>query len=172
MIPFVRRILFAVVFLALVAACSSSARSSMHATKPSTAPLYEATTTFAASLEPADSLTPAAGVCGASPGSVATVTWTGLADNVPQPRCLVISGRQRLRIENEGRTRVHITLGRLVHLWLAGRTTYTVRDPIGQHLAVGVHTLRFTPTSAADIWVGARCARPPASECATPTTSH
>ncbi len=118
-------------------------------------------------LEAPDSLTPAAGICRATTGPIAVVVWVG-GDDVPQPRCMIVSNNQRLGVQNRTAAPINVVLGHLVDTSIAPGQTYILRDPVGMHLAPGVHSLIFTRSSSADIWVDAKCARPPNADCVTP----
>lgn len=89
-----------------------------------------------APLAPSESATPAAGICPVATEAIATVT---LGPGVPQPRCLVVSSEQRLRVVNgaEGAT---VRLGRITRVLAPGAST-TFDVPLGDFLAPGVHTV-------------------------------
>jgi hypothetical protein len=96
---------------------------------------------------PADSRRPASGTCEPSPGAVATVR---LDLDTPDPRCIIVSSRQRLRVVNtsagygqHGRT-VTITMAYFPPRVLKVRAATTFHRPVGQYLAPGVHDLHVS----------------------------
>jgi len=110
---------------------------------------------------------PAAGICGQAEGPVGTVAL-GRGDFVPQPRCLVIRRDQRLRVRNDADIEVTVTLGTHLTATLSPAASITFDEPIGNYLAPGVHSLRFSAASAASIWVDPICVGPGATECRSP----
>jgi hypothetical protein len=88
-------------------------------------------------------------------------------DDVPQPRCLIIRDQQFLRIVNGLTTTITARVGHRLHVTLAPGRSATLPEPIGKYLAPGVHGLRFTPASGADIWVDPICA-PSGRPCTSP----
>src|SRR5205814_639503 len=64
----------------------------------------------AVGLEPADSATPAAGICGSEVGRIGNVTLNG-GGNVPSPRCLVLRIDQLLSVTNATDTPITATVG-------------------------------------------------------------
>jgi peptidoglycan hydrolase-like protein with peptidoglycan-binding domain len=90
-------------------------------------------------VTPAESETPAAGVCGGSEGDVVSVT---LAPDVPTPRCLVVDAHQHLRIVN-GAQPASVHLGPFTRELSPG-SVVTIDAPFGSYLAPGVHTVRVS----------------------------
>ena len=132
-------------------------------------------TTTTSTTAAAIGLTPAAGICGGTLDPVGTVTWTGLADNVPSPRCLVLQGWQHLRIDNRARVPIHAVLPHAFDTWIAHGDEFTTRTPIAHSLTVpGAYTLGLGPGSVLEggvgIWFDPICAEPPNHGCVTPTT--
>src|SRR5207237_2598042 len=89
-------------------------------------------------------------------------------DMVPQPRCLVIRHDQRLGITNRTGRSLGLKLGTRLAATVEPRRTHVFAVAVGTYLAPGVHRLVFTPSSAADIWVDARCRGPEHTDCVTP----
>lgn len=97
-------------------------------------------------LEPADGYLPAAGVCGEAPGPIVTI---GISE-VPEPRCIVVRPRQRLRVVNA--TAIHGRPGRPVTLSFASFHDRTLQPggstlydrPFGDLLAPGHHNVRVS----------------------------
>jgi len=116
--------------------------------------------------DPAESATPAAGVCALATGSVDDVRFP--PDFVPEPRCLVIRHDQRLSVSNATDEPITAALGTHYKAIVPPHQTHTFADPVGTYLDPGVHRLVFTQSSAADIWVDAVCKGPGATECVTP----
>jgi hypothetical protein len=100
-----------------------------------------------ARLFPADSRRPASGMCEPSAGAIVTVR---LDPDIPDPRCIVVSSSQRLRVVNSsagyGRhgTTVTITFADLSPRVLNVRAATTFHRPLGQYLAPGVHDLQVS----------------------------
>jgi hypothetical protein len=117
-------------------------------------------------IEPGAGDYPAAGICGGNAGRVQTVALHSL-DYVPQPRCLIIRDQQFLRIVNGMSTSITARLGNRLRVTLAPGRGVTLPEPIGKYLGSGVHSLRFTPASAAAIWVDPICA-PSGRPCSPP----
>lgn len=161
--------------LLLAASCTSSAHQASQVT-PTSVPvslsvgtsLSTAVSTSAGGVgrDPAESATPAAGVCGLATGSVGSVHFP--PDAVPQPRCLVIRHDQRLSITNDTDLSITVVLGSHFKATVAPHQTYTFAVAVGTYLDPGVHRLVFSPSSAADIWVDAVCKGPGAVDCSTP----
>jgi hypothetical protein len=117
-------------------------------------------------IEPRETDFPAAGICGGDTARIQTVALRSL-DYVPQPRCLIIRDQQFLRIVNGLTTTITARIGHRLHVTLAPGHSATLPEPIGRYLAPGVHGLRFTPASGADIWVDPICA-PSGRPCTSP----
>jgi hypothetical protein len=122
-----------------------------------------------ANVDPAESNYPAAGACAHAIGLVGTVALRTL-DYVPQPRCLIIRHDQLLRVVNGLNVPLTAKLGTHMHVTLRPQQGSTFPRPIGAYLAPGVHTLHFTPTSAASIWVDATCAKS-GGQCSSATAT-
>jgi hypothetical protein len=86
-------------------------------------------------------------MCEPSAGAIVTVR---LDPDIPDPRCIVVSSRQRLRVVNSsagyGRhgTTVTITFADLSPRVLNVRTATTFHRPLGKYLAPGVHDLQVS----------------------------
>ncbi len=131
---------------------SSAPSTTVPTTTLTTTPTSRPTTTpTAATLVPADSLTPSAGGCQTTPGTVVTVYAN---PDVPTPRCVLVRPDQRLRVVNSsalhGSPPKTITVGWANYpprVLRAGQST-TYDKPFGEYLAVGVHNLRLPPLYA------------------------
>ena len=152
-----------------IAGCGNSATTANRRSTPRlrSEPTTSSTTTVTAQgdLDPAASDTPAAGACELAEGDAAIVLIR--SDFVPAPRCLVIDHLQRIGVTNETGQEIDVTLGPHFKAAIANGVTYTFEEPVGAHLAPGVHRLVFTSASAADIWVDAVCRGPGATDCVT-----
>jgi hypothetical protein len=73
-----------------------------------------------------------------------------------------------LSVTNETDTAITVTLGSHYKATVSPHQTYTFGAPVGTYLDPGVHTLIFTQSSAADIWVDAVCTGGGAANCSTP----
>jgi hypothetical protein len=80
--------------------------------------------------------TPAAGICPPDDSSVVTIA---LEPDVPSPRCVALSGQQRIRVVNHGDA-THVALGTWQVDLDAGGTA-TSPQPIDAYVASGVRTL-------------------------------
>jgi hypothetical protein len=96
---------------------------------------------------PADSRRPASGMCEPSTGAIATVR---LDPDIPDPRCIIVSSSQRLRVVNtsagngEHRKTVTISFAYFSPRVLTVRAATTFHRPVGQYLAPGVHDLHVS----------------------------
>ena len=96
---------------------------------------------------PADSQLPASGLCQPDTGAIATVR---LYPDTPDPRCIVVSSGQRLRVVNSsasyGQRGKSITI-RFAYFpprVLRVRAATTFPRPVGDYLAPGVHDLHVS----------------------------
>ncbi|MGD9093215.1 MAG: hypothetical protein PVF74_10215 [Anaerolineales bacterium] len=93
---------------------------------------------------------PAAGICAdALDENIASVNiWP----DVPEPRCLVVSQENMLRVINKTGENVQVQLGPF-HIELGAGETYTFDCPLGNYLAPGVHQIMVTPFGGPEIWL-------------------
>jgi hypothetical protein len=108
-------------------------------------------------LWPADGDTPAAGACGGADG-YATVETN---PDVPLPRCLIVTARQKLRVVNTsnrfgepGRS-VLVTFAGFAPRRLAVGEATVFDRPFGEYLAKGVHTVHLSlfRGSGTEVWL-------------------
>ncbi len=107
-------------------------------------------------LIPADSRTPAAGICAMPTGPFAIVE---VNPDAAAPRCQFVRPGQRLRVVNtsdrfgQPGTPVTVTFAEFAPrvLQIGESTTFARR--FGNYLATGVHSVRISPYSGADIWL-------------------
>ncbi len=103
-------------------------------------------TSIAAHLKPADSDTPASGICASSDGDIVQATLT--TDGPPMPRCLKVTAAQRLKIINGTTAAVRISLGHFdVEIPAGGQAV--LDEPVGEYLAPGVHLMVNGP----EVWL-------------------
>jgi hypothetical protein len=126
-----------------------------------TAPTSRPATTPASpsgALVPADAQQPAAGICGADPGTVVTID---INPDTPAPRCVVVQANQVLRVVNTtntfgmaGKPTVATFAACPPRLLQIGQAT-TFDRPLGQYLAVGDHVVHisFYADSGAEVWL-------------------
>jgi len=116
--------------------------------KPTTtaAPTLESSELTAVPLKPADSDTPASGICASSDGDIVEATLT--ADGPPMPRCVKVTAAQRLKIINGTTAPVRIMLGHFDVEIPAGRQA-VLDKPVGEYLAPGVHLMVNGP----EVWL-------------------
>jgi hypothetical protein len=108
--------------------------------------------TVPTTLEPPDAQSTAAGACDTTTGDVVTIT-SGSLDNVPNPRCAIVHDNQRVRVVNTGTVTENVSLGEHFRATVPGHSVKTFADPVGAYLAPGVHYLKLSALSSADIWV-------------------
>lgn len=90
----------------------------------------------------------AAGVCGlVNPGEVVTVF---LELDVPMPRCVVVTGRQRLRVVNRFAHRVVVQLGGLEFV-VSGKGSMTVDKSFNTYLTPGGYFMKIKNGYGAEI---------------------
>ncbi len=97
---------------------------------------------------PADSRRPASGMC--EPSAAGAIATVRLDADIPDPRCIVVSGGQRLRIVNttassgqHGKS-ITIRFASFPPRVLKVRAATTFHDPVGHYLATGVHDLHVS----------------------------
>jgi hypothetical protein len=97
---------------------------------------------------PADSRRPASGMC--EPSAAGAIATVRLDADIPDPRCIVVSSGQRLRVVNT--TASNGQHGKSITIRFAsfpprvlrvGAAT-TFHDPVGHYLATGVHDLHVS----------------------------
>jgi hypothetical protein len=129
---------------------------------------FGSVTPRAKSLDPADSPTPAAGVCPPWDGPVVNVTMDSV-DLVPNPRCVYVGNGQRVSVTNGMPKTITATLGRLT-ITVPPRQTRAFSAAVGEYLAQGDHRLTLAPYSAGEVWVGAVCLGPGPTNCVEPSS--
>lgn len=132
------------VTLLLMAACRPAAP----AATPSLPPADQAMT--GASLRPADSEEPAAGICASSDDILVLVRIVPGA--MPDPRCLEIQPDQYLQFRNETNENVLLQLGRFEATIRPGEMQ-AFDEAGGSFLAAGVHRPGLSAGSAPEIWL-------------------
>jgi hypothetical protein len=110
---------------------------------PAPTPTALPTPTIAPTLIPADSDTPAAGICGPMDGDWVTFT---VSLDVPSPRCIQVHPGQRLEVANPTADLVVITFAGQEIAVEAG-ASQRIDSPFGSYLAPGVHSLYVTQGS-------------------------
>lgn len=103
-------------------------------------------TDVAQSLIPADSDSPAAGICAAVAGPSVTVT-VGNEDNVASPRCVQIASGQMLNIVNNSLNPISLDLSNIKTTIQPGKN-FEFPQAAGSFLAPGVHQI-----VGAEIWL-------------------
>jgi hypothetical protein len=126
------RLLLVLLPAAFVAACA-----------PAPTPTGLPPATIAPTLIPADSDSPAAGICGTMDGD--WVTFTVFLD-VPSPRCIQVHPGQRMEIANPTAGPIVVTFaGR--EMAIEAGASQRIDSPFGSFLAPGVHSLYVTQGS-------------------------
>lgn len=117
----------------LAAACAGLPAAAPAPTAPEAA-------TAAPTLIPADSDSPAAGICGAMEGETATFV---VSLDVPSPRCAQVYSSQRLEIVNATPAAIVVTFaGR--DLPIEAGASFRIEEAFGSYLAPGVHFIFVT----------------------------
>ncbi len=102
-----------------------------------------------ATLIPAISDAPAAGICAEAEGQWATVE---IQPDVPSPRCLKVTAQQRLKAINRTEVAVRVELGPFA-LDLQPGAEGALEQPFGAFLAPGVHQVLAPPYSGPEVWL-------------------
>ncbi len=89
-------------------------------------------------LVPADSDSPAAGVCPKENDVIVNIIIAH--DNVPQPRCVIVSGSQFLKITNNSNNALPLSVGEY-EVKIAPNSFYKFPESLGSFLAPGVHNI-------------------------------
>lgn len=97
-------------------------------------------------LIPADSQTPAAGIC-AGPSNDEIVTVVFGMDNVAQPRCTKVTSNQKLKIVNNSSQTISGTIGSYT-INISPNKTQTIDATFGSYLLPGIHSI-----AGAEIWL-------------------
>jgi len=103
----------------------------------------------AGGLKPADSDTPAAGICGDTQGDPVTIILGIDSSGLPLAgRCLIIAPSQRIKLVNQSGNSINMNFaGYQINLPVGGEML--LDKPVGQYLALGVHFLPMGP----ELWV-------------------
>lgn len=92
---------------------------------------------------------PAAGLCAEASGTEAFIR---LEPGIPDPRCLIITPAQTLRVANHTGAAVTVTLGREQHpIPPEGEVVFST--PLGEALLPGVHALLVDPCCGGELWL-------------------
>lgn len=100
-------------------------------------------------LKPPDSDQPAAGIFDPIVGDVVTVN---ISADVPSPRCVRVTGDQRLQVANATDGMVQVQLAQF-NVQLQPGQAQLFDALFGLHLAPSVHWLRVTGGNAPEIWL-------------------
>lgn len=95
---------------------------------------------------------PAAGICMDAPGEE-TISVEIFPD-IPSPRCLQVTGDQKLNVINRTDSILLLSLGDEQGS-LPPEQEYLFDKPFGEYLAPGVHVLDASPYSGPEIWLQA-----------------
>ena len=91
---------------------------------------------------------PAAGICGEALGDEVLMT---LEPGIPDPRCIVVTGGQHLRVSNRTGGEVEVAIGPFTAR-LAPGEDFAFPDPFGSYLLPGAHLLAVTPCCGGELW--------------------
>lgn len=92
---------------------------------------------------------PAAGICGAAEGDIITVR---INPDVPDPRCVIITSDQRLKVINNRDEIIQISLGVFEAEIDPGEESLAPLT-FGEYLAPGVHLIEVSPCCGASLWL-------------------
>jgi len=101
------------------------------------------------SLKPPDSDQPASGICDLASGNVVTVN---ISADIPSPRCVKVTGNQRLQVINATAGSVQVQLAQFDVQFQPGQMQLFDAS-FASYLAPGVHRLRVTGGSGPEIWL-------------------
>jgi hypothetical protein len=152
---------FLLLFLLLLSACAL-ARDPGQASPPIAGAEPEATLTQpapptptvteanpGAGLKPADSDTPAAGICGKAQGEIMPIVLGAGPDGLPLAgRCIIFAAEQRIQLVNGADAALVLDFAGY-HVDLPAGGELLLDRPVGEYLALGVHFLSHGP----EIWV-------------------
>ena len=99
---------------------------------------------------PADSDSPAAGICDSAQENLVLINI--VPGNMPDPRCIKVAAGQRLQIKNGTEAAVRIQLGQLDMTLQAGEIK-VFDTPCGDFLEPGVHWAVLSAGSVPEIWL-------------------
>jgi len=100
-------------------------------------------------LKPADSDTPAAGICSESPGDQVVITLGTDSSGLPLAgRCVMVSPGQRIRLVNQSEGPYAVQFADF-NIDLPRGSEMLLDKPVGEYLATGVHFLPLGP----ELWV-------------------
>jgi hypothetical protein len=116
---------------------------------PTPTPNQERVTATIAGLKPADSDTPAAGICGEPKDEIVRIVLGSGPDGLPLAgRCLIIHPDQRLKLANGTGSQLSLDFAQF-HMDLSAGEEMLLDRPVGEYLALGVHFLPLGP----ELWV-------------------
>jgi len=102
-----------------------------------------------ADLKPADSDTPAAGICGEAQGEIMSIVLGAGQDGLPLAgRCIVFAPSQHIQLVNGTDAALAFDFAGF-HVDLPAGGEMLLNRPVGEYLALGVHFLPHGP----EIWV-------------------
>jgi hypothetical protein len=118
---------------------------------PTVQPESAATAEPAAALKPADSDTPAAGICGDAQYDPVSIPLGSGPDGLPLAgRCIVVKTTQRIQLINQTGSQVNFQFAGF-NIDLPAGGEMLLDKPAGDYLALGVHLLPMGP----EVWVRA-----------------
>jgi Tfp pilus assembly protein PilE len=101
---------------------------------------------------PADSLTPASGVCYPASSSPVSIT---INPDVADPRCVKVTSAQTLSVTNSTKQEITVSIGGK-SLTLSAGATQSISDSFGSYLESGVHNVHasnYGGGSGPEIWL-------------------
>jgi hypothetical protein len=95
---------------------------------------------------------PAAGICGEAQGDEVVMT---LEPGIPDPRCVIVTPGQHLRVVNRTGSAIRIGLGGFV-ADIAPDDEAVFGTPFAEYLLPGVHLLQADPCCGGELWLTAQ----------------
>lgn len=102
-------------------------------------------TSTSQSLIPANSTSPASGICSSESDQTVIIT---INDDTPDPRCVKVTSNQKLSIINKSKNSISINLSDTIKTTILPGKTYLFSQAVGLFLAPGVHSI-----AGAEIWL-------------------
>ena len=94
---------------------------------------------------------PAAGICASFKEDTVRIEIRAWPDNVPDPRCVQVRAEQKLIIRNSAPAAITFRLG-MFQATIEPGSSYTVRQPFGEYLLPGAHSLHIEPYGGPEIY--------------------
>lgn len=151
--PLMRRACYLYPLLAAISLATMSCNLGSQPLPPTPTPTSPPppTSTTAPILFPADSDTPAAGICATFESEVVSLE---IVLDVPAPRCAIVTADQRLEVVNRTGAAIGVRFAGY-EFQLQDGEAHLIDAPMGAYLAPGVHNIRVTDNAgnAPELWL-------------------